>query len=93
MKLSEEQILYKLGDPGIAKNTATINAGEKSSLGQMMSLFYAAPEQLELFTPTKKLDSWPVGIIYYQLCNGSFDHPFPIKDVPSIHWAKIYKDQ
>lgn len=65
VKLSESKILYKIGDPGIAKNIETIILNKTNTLGQAMTIKYASPEQILLQTPTKKMDSWAVGIIYY----------------------------
>ena len=70
-------ILYKIADFGICKN---LQIQSTRSAFKVMTLEYAAPEQINEEEATLKFDSWPLGIIIYKICSGNV-HPYKIKGI------------
>ncbi len=64
----------KIGDFGISKIELETMMNSGTTLGHFTTPDYQAPEVIEKHEPTKKVDIWALGVIFYELL--SQRHPF-----------------
>ena len=69
--------MFKIADFGICKS---LQIKTTMSINKIMTLEYAAPEQINEEEITLKYDSWALGVIIYKICSGNV-HPIKIKGI------------
>lgn len=68
-------LIFKICDFGLSKDYK--DQHKKESVGKEFTYFYAAPEQItsNISDQCYIIDSWPIGIIFYQLITDK-EHPY-----------------